>query len=130
MVRAHASPTCTGHAPEPALEPALLPSRFMWPIHACHGCPLLAERLKLTPPQQYVRKLAQMWTYENLTSCGGGAIIAGLDTNTGRALAVQVMGAGWEGGGRGGGWGQGGCGQEVAGVGLGLGGGRAGGQLL
>jgi len=50
----------------------------------------LAERLKLTPSQEYARKLATLWMHESLTSRGGGAVIAGLDTSTGRALAVQV----------------------------------------
>ena len=52
--------------------------------------PLNAERLKLTPAQQYARKLATLWTYDSLTARGGGVVIAGLDTTIGRALAVQV----------------------------------------
>lgn len=50
----------------------------------------LAELLSLTPEQQYVKKLATLNVYEALTARGGGAIIAGLDTTTGQALAVQV----------------------------------------
>lgn len=48
-----------------------------------------AALLKLTTPQLYVKKLAAKALYESLTS-SGGAVIAGLDTSTGRALAVQV----------------------------------------
>ena len=50
----------------------------------------LAETLKLTPAMQYAKKLSMIWVYESLTASGGGAVIAGLDTTTGRALAVQV----------------------------------------
>lgn len=49
-----------------------------------------AEALKLTPDMMYVKKLATVAVYESLTARGGGAVIAGLDTTTGRALAVQV----------------------------------------
>ena len=48
------------------------------------------EAVKLTTAHQYVKKLATKAVYDNLTSRGGSAIIAGLDTSTGRALAVQV----------------------------------------
>ncbi|KAL4447653.1 hypothetical protein ABPG75_004872 [Micractinium tetrahymenae] len=48
------------------------------------------EAVKLTPPQQYVKKLATKAVYDGLTSRGGSAVIAGLDSATGRALAVQV----------------------------------------
>ncbi|KAL4424287.1 hypothetical protein ABPG75_001588 [Micractinium tetrahymenae] len=46
---------------------------------------VLAEQvpLKLTPAQQYVKKLAAKATHERLTA-GGGAAIAGLDSNAGR----------------------------------------------
>lgn len=53
---------------------------------ACHA----TEALKLTPAMMYAKKLATVWVYESLTARGGGAVIAGLDTSTGRALAVQV----------------------------------------
>ncbi|KAL4447657.1 hypothetical protein ABPG75_004876 [Micractinium tetrahymenae] len=46
--------------------------------------------LKLTTAQLYVKKLAAKDVYVSLTSSGGGAVIAGLDSSTGRALAVQV----------------------------------------
>jgi hypothetical protein len=38
----------------------------------------------------YVKKLATKAIYDSLTARGGSAVIAGLDTSTGRALAVQV----------------------------------------
>jgi hypothetical protein len=56
----------------------------------CPSCWPSAERLQLDVKEEYARKLSMKWTYDSLTSRGGGAVIAGLDTNTGRALAVQV----------------------------------------
>lgn len=46
--------------------------------------------MKLTTAQKYVKKLAAKAVYESLTACGGGAVIAGLDSTTSHALAVQV----------------------------------------
>lgn len=48
-----------------------------------------AAALKLTPAQVYVKKLAAKCMYVRIGS-GGGAAIAGLDSNTGRALAAQL----------------------------------------
>lgn len=49
-----------------------------------------AEVLKLTREQLYVKNLAAAAVYDSLTARGGGAVIAGLDSATGRALAVQI----------------------------------------
>lgn len=84
------------HCGRTQLSPARMEHAFSRP---CAGCSLrmsscnaivVAEALKLTPAQQYVKKLATKWLCTGLTSHGGGAVIAGLDTSTGRALAVQM----------------------------------------
>lgn len=50
----------------------------------------VAENLKLTPAEKYVEKLAGWDLYRTLTQHGGNALIAGLDTGIGRAVAVQI----------------------------------------
>ena len=62
------------------------------PIHVCtmRMVVCLAVAFKVTDPQLYVKNLAARALYESLIAHGGGAVIAGLDTSIGRALAVQV----------------------------------------
>lgn len=53
------------------------------------------DSLKLSDAEVYVKKLATKAIYDSLTARGGSAVIAGLDTSTGRALAVQVNAPGF-----------------------------------
>lgn len=56
--------------------------------------PVVAEKPKLTPEQQYVKKLVEMQAHLAL-SVGGGAAVAGLDSSAGRLLAVQYSDPGY-----------------------------------
>lgn len=46
--------------------------------------------MKLSPQQLYVKNLAVAAMHDSLTASGGNAVIAGLDSSTTRALAVQI----------------------------------------